>query len=179
MKETINILKFACKEFEEDLVLYYYRDGSPWEQRRVERHIASCMCCRAFLDDLRRLLPQTNRAKEPAPAFWDHYYRETMEKLARLDGQRAWWRNLFQPMRGWVVPALSTAAAAVLALGLLFGNVGWNLKTSAPSRDKIPQELLTDTGKLEFFKSMDLLESLSMLEKLEGPQAEGAIVRPL
>jgi hypothetical protein len=167
-KETPDMANFACEEFEERLVLYYYGDSLPDERHQVERHIAGCTRCHCFLDDLRHLLPQTFPMKELPARFWDDYFRETVGKLAAADARRTWWREFFHPVRAWVMPALATAGVAALALGLLFGKFGVVHKTSTPSRDKIPQEILADAGKLEFFNSLDLLESLSMLEKMEG-----------
>ncbi|MBI2532386.1 MAG: zf-HC2 domain-containing protein [Deltaproteobacteria bacterium] len=58
MMERKQTLETACRDFEEDLVLYYYGDGSERERSRVEVHMRTCARCQRFLDDLRRLLPQ-------------------------------------------------------------------------------------------------------------------------
>ena len=39
MTERGDTLRTACKDFEEDLVLYYYGDGSAAERSRVEGHL--------------------------------------------------------------------------------------------------------------------------------------------
>jgi hypothetical protein len=106
MKEHANLLEPACKDFEEDIVLYYYGDGSESEQRRVEGHITNCVRCRRFLDDLRRLLPHMAKPKELPTAFWDNYYRETVAKLAQQRAEKSWWADLFNPTRAWLLPAL-------------------------------------------------------------------------
>jgi predicted anti-sigma-YlaC factor YlaD len=171
MKERIDTLRTACKDFEEDLVLYYYGDNSEAERSRVESHLEGCLPCRAFLDDLRKLLPTMAKPSELPPTFWDNYYKETVEKIAAQEQRRDWWRNLLAPMRGWMLPAFGTAVVAVLAIALVVGKGNWNLPVSQP-REKIPQEVLADTNQLEFFKSMDMLESLSKLEGLDGTKLE-------
>lgn len=171
MKERINTLRAACKDFEEDLVLYYYGDNSATERSRVESHLESCSPCSEFLEDLRNLLPTMAKPSELPPSFWDSYYRETVEKLAELEERKFRWRNLFAPMRGWMLPAFGTAAVAIFAIALGMSKGDWHFTSSQP-RTKIPQEILADTNQLEFFKSMDMLESLSKLEALDGTKLE-------
>jgi predicted anti-sigma-YlaC factor YlaD len=164
-------LQIACSDFEEDLVLHYYGDGSEAERNRVEVHLQKCAACRAFLEDLGKLLPQMAKPKELPQAFWDSYYRETLEKLAALEERKSWWRDLFAPMRVWMLPAFGTAAVAVLAVALVFTKGHWSFSVQQPG-ESIPQEILVDTNQLEFFKSMDMLEALSKLETPEGTKLE-------
>ena len=171
MTERTDTLRTACKDFEEDLVLYYYGDDSEAERRRVEGHLQSCSSCHEFLDDLKKLLPQMAKPSELPQTFWDSYYRETMEKLAVLEEGKYWWRNLFAPMRAWMLPAFGTAAVALLAVALVVSKGNWHFPLSQP-REEIPQEVLADTNQLEFFKSMDMLESLSKIEPLDGTKLE-------
>jgi hypothetical protein len=161
--KTMEPLETACKQYEEDLVLHYYGDNSQDDRLRMEHHLLGCGSCRRFLDDLRGLLPQMARAEEMPQTFWSNYYRETVSKLAAQDEQKSWWRSLFVPMRTWMVPAFGTVAAAVLVIGLVFGNGNLNL-FSEPRQAKIPHEILTDKSQLEFFESLDIIESLSKLE---------------
>jgi len=165
MKERNCVLENACKEFEADLVLHYYGDDSEADRRRVERHCETCSRCRGFLEDLRQLLPRIAKPQELPPRFWDNYYNEMVEKLTLQREQSSWWRNFFSPVRAWALPAFGTAAVAALALFLVFGKGDWHLK---PTLSQIPQEILTNANSLEFFNSMDLLESLGTLEKVEG-----------
>jgi Putative zinc-finger len=161
--KTIESLETACKEYEEDLVLHYYGDNSPNERLSVEHHLSGCQACRRFLDDLRGLLPQMARAEQMPQVFWSNYYRETISKLAAQDEKKPWWRTLFAPMRIWMVPTFGTVAAAVLVVGLMLGK--GNLSLFSQSRQpNIPHEILTDKSQLEFFESLDMLESLSKLE---------------
>jgi hypothetical protein len=169
--KTMEPLETACKQYEEDLVLHYYGDNSQDERLRVEHHLSGCRSCRRFLDDLRALLPQMARAEEMPQTFWNNYYRETVSKLVAHDEQKSWWRSLFAPMRLWMVPAFGTVAAAVLVIGLVFGNGKLSL-FSEPRQAKIPHEILTDQNQLEFFESLDILESLSKLEAQDDQKTD-------
>jgi predicted anti-sigma-YlaC factor YlaD len=164
-------LQNACSDFEEDLVLHYYGDGSEAERKRVETHLQECAPCRTFLQDLARLLPRMAKPNELPQSFWDNYYRETLEKLAAAEERKFRWRNLFAPMHGWMLPAFGTAAVAVFAVALVLTKGHWNFSLKQ-SGESIPQEILVDTNQLEFFKSMDMLEALSKLEKLDGTKLE-------
>jgi putative zinc finger protein len=162
MKNIVSLQK-ACKDFEEDLVLYYYGETDDAERSRVVEHLSACALCQSFVDDLHRLLPQMARSEQLPQSFWDDYYRETVAKLAQQEERKHWWRALFTPMRVWMVPAFGTVAMAILVIGLLFGKGNLNLFMHHPS-EKIPQEILADENQLQFFESMDLLESLGNLE---------------
>jgi predicted anti-sigma-YlaC factor YlaD len=171
MKFAKDTLPTACRDFEEDLVLHYYGDDSEAERSRVEAHLQKCAACHAFLKDLRNLLPRMAKPNELPQSFWDNYYRETLEKLAAVEERKFRWRNLFAPMRAWMLPAFGTAAVAVLAVALVLAKGHWNFSLKQPG-ESIPQEILVDTNQLEFFKSMDMLESLSKLETQDGTKLE-------
>ena len=160
-------LSGACKQYEEDLVLYYYSESSAADSQRVERHLSECLACRGFVDDLSGLLPQMTKSQELPQTFWDSYYRETIAKLSRCEERNFRWRNLFVPLKTWLVPAFGTAAVAVLALGLLFakGSLPWFMDGSSA---KLPEAIIADTNQLEFFRSLDMLESLRQLEEHDG-----------
>jgi len=160
-------LSGACKIYEEDLVLYYYGESGAADSQRVEGHLSECLACRRFIDDLRGLLPQLAKSQELPQTFWESYYRETVAKLSEHDERNHWWRNLYVPMKTWQVPAFGTAAVVVLALGLFFGNVSVPLFTDGSST-QLPSEIIADTNQLEFFRSLDMLESLSQIEEPDG-----------
>jgi len=166
MKSHADMLETACKEFEADLVLYYYGDGLEAERMRVEDHLHECDRCHRFLDDLHKLLPQISQPREFSPSFWAGYYDEVLEKLNAHRHKKFWWRELFTPMRSWLVPAFGTAVVAILAFALVLGKGTWQEKPDRPV-EKIPQEIVADANQLEFFKSMDMLESLRVLESLD------------
>lgn len=171
MKAHSGILETACRELEEDLVMYYYGDGFETERRRVEEHLGGCLCCQRFLADLRKFLPQIAQPKEFAQEFWANYYDETVRKINAYQEKRSWWRDFLTPMRLWMVPAFGTAAVAIIAFALVLGKGGPN---SQPDRlvEKIPTEIMADVNQLEFFKSMDMLESLRLLESLDRTKAD-------
>jgi hypothetical protein len=179
MNETHVKLENACGEFEADLVLYYYGEGSEVERRRVEGHLHGCQRCGRFLNDLRGLLPQMSKTTDLPQTFWDDYYREMVRKLDRQRERKSWWRNLMPGFGGWAVPAFGTAMVVVLAVGLIFGEGDWNLRWSPAQQEAIPQEILSDSGRLEFFKSLDMLESLTALENMDGVRAEPGEIRTL
>jgi Putative zinc-finger len=154
----------ACKSFEEDLVLYYYGEISDAERSRIEQHLSGCQSCGRFVGDLRRLLPQMVKSEEFPPSFWDSYYHETLAKLAQQEERKYWWKNLFAPMKIWMLPAFGTVAVAVLAIGLIFGK-GDSTRLSERSSDAIPREILADANELEFFESLDMFIWLSKVKE--------------
>jgi len=162
-------LETACKKFEADLVLHYYGDDTTADRHRVELHCAECAKCRRFLEDLRKLLPQMAKPKELPVNFWHNYYSEMMVKLEQQREQKSWWQSLFVPVRAWALPAFGTVAVAAMALFLVFGKGVLHVK-STPS--PIPQEILADPNSVEFFNSMDLLESLGKLENVDGSRID-------
>ena len=171
MTNRMQGLESACKEYEEDLVLHYYGENSEDDRCRIAQHLLACERCRIFVDDLRRVLPQMAKAEEMPQSFWDSYYRETVAKLAEQEERRYWWSSWLTPVRGWMVPAFGTLAGTVLVVGLLFGKGNLGSFVERPSRN-IPQEITADSNQLEFFSTMDLLESLDKLEQQDGTQSE-------
>ena len=164
-------LETMCKELEEDLVLYYYGEIGNNEKHKLEQHLGHCVGCGRFIEDLHRLLPQIALPEELPQSFWDDYYRDTVAKLRDQREQKFYWRNLFAPMRTWMIPAFGTAVIAALAFGVVLSKGTLNsLYNQAPER--IPREIVTDTEQLEFFRSLDMLEALSGLEGLETSKAD-------
>jgi anti-sigma factor RsiW len=160
-------LSGACKSYEEDLVLYYYGESSAADRGRVDGHLSACAACRRCVDDLRALLPQLTRGQEMPAGFWQSYYRETVAKLGAQDARTDWWSSLFAPWKTWLMPAFGTAAVAVLAIGLLLarGSLPSSIHESAA---KLPAEIIADADQLEFFSSLEMLESLSQMEPSEN-----------
>jgi hypothetical protein len=171
MKNRVAPLEGACKSYEEDLVLYYYAETGASERAAIEQHMGQCLRCRKFVDDLGRVLPQMAPKPELPQAFWDDYFRETLVKLDEQAARQNWWRRWLQPMNGWLVPAFGTVAIAVFAIALNFAKGDFDSTTeSAPVN--IPAEVLVDSNQLEFFKSLEILESLSTLEEQDGAKPE-------
>jgi hypothetical protein len=168
MNPQPHALEDACKEFEADLVLYYYGDDAEADREGIERHCSECARCRRFLDDLKQLLPQMAQPRPMPEVFWDNYYTEVVQKLAAEREHPSWWREFLGSMRVWALPAFGTVAVASLAFFFVFDS-GFHPKHGAT---QIPQEILSDPRSVEFFKSMDLLESLSKLEQNNGSRME-------
>lgn len=156
-------LRGACKEFEQDLVLYYYEECAGPERSRAEKHLQSCALCQQFLADLRRLLPLTIKQDEPPQVFWQSYSKEVRRKLATAEQKGRWWSDLAALLRPWPVPALATALVLILALTLSFGKRVWRPQDLPPEEEGI-MEVLPMAENLEFFKAMDMLDSLELLE---------------
>jgi predicted anti-sigma-YlaC factor YlaD len=178
MSEIKKALISACKEFEEDLVLYYYGDCLNAERKRVEYHLKECDACYGFLEDLRGFLPGMADAGEYPQTFWDSYLKELQEKLAVQEKRRSWWRVLSGWNRPWAIPAVGTALVLIVASALVF-NQGVSTLVQQPSQEVVPPEIIADTGKLDFFKSMDLLESLQVLEAIDGTRSESENIHRL
>ena len=170
-ENRVQPLEGACKSYEEDLVLYYYAETGASERTTIEQHLSQCSCCRKFVDDLRRVLPQMAPKPELPQIFWNDYFRETVAKLDEQAARQDWWRRWFVPMNGWLVPAFGTIAIAVFAIGLVLekGHFKSTTETASPN---IPAEVLVDSNQLEFFKSLEILESLSTLEKQDSTKPE-------
>jgi hypothetical protein len=164
-------LETMCKELEEDLVLYYYGEIADEQKRRLEQHLGDCGGCGRFIEDLHLLLPQMALPEELSQSFWDDYYRETIAKLTHQRERKFYWRNLFVPMRTWMIPAFGTAVIAALAFGVVLSKGSLSSVYNQP-QEIIPKEIVTDTEQLEFFRSLDMLEALSGLEGLETSKAE-------
>lgn len=178
MSEVRKALVSACKEFEEDLVLYYYRDCSDAERNRVEYHLKGCDACCRFLEDLRGFLPGMADAGEYPQTFWDSYLKELQEKLAVQAKRSSWWRVFSGWNRPWAIPAMGTALVLIVASVLVF-NQGVSTVQQEPSQEPVPPEIVADSGKLDFFKSMDLLESLQVLEALDGKRSDSENIHRL
>jgi hypothetical protein len=70
-------------------------------------------------------------------------------------------------MRMWLIPAFGTAAVAAVAFSMILGTPDLDF-LRGQTQERIPQEIVIDSDQLEFFKTMDMLESLSALERLEA-----------
>jgi hypothetical protein len=163
-------LEMMCKQFEEDLVLYYYGEIGNNEKHKLEQHLGHCVGCGRFIEDLHRLLPHIALPEELPQSFWDDYYRETVAKLRDQREQQFYWRNLFAPMR-MLIPAFGTAVIAALAFGVVLSKGNLPSLYNQP-QERIPREIVTDTEQLEFFRSLDMLEALSSLEGLETSKGD-------
>lgn len=162
----------ACREFAQDLILYYYGDLIGGEHNKIETHIKDCRACAAYLRGLGNLLPRTVKVDEPPGEFWDSYSREMRHKLAAIRDRQSWWRGLASMFKPWAIPALATTAVIALALTLTLGKTLWNPRSN-PTDDEAFMELLPLAENLEFFKTMEVLDAMDLLEYM-GSSANGS-----
>ncbi|OGP22163.1 MAG: hypothetical protein A2038_08270 [Deltaproteobacteria bacterium GWA2_57_13] len=92
---------------------------------------------------------------------------------AAVEAKIPWWKGVFLSYRSWSVPALATALVLILALTLTFRKRLW-MPTDLPPDEEAPLEILPIAENLEFFKAMDLLDSLDLLEAGGGPGSGSA-----
>jgi putative zinc finger protein len=169
---TAQTLAFPCKEQEENLVLFHYGELLGAERDDLRGHLQSCPLCTAYLKDLAALLPLTIAAEQPPEIFWIDYNRELRHKLDGLAEKKNWRHQLadfFQPR--WL-PAFAAAAVVALALMLTLGKGIWP-KNDPSQEDAAILELLPVAENLEFFKSMEVLDDLDLLESM-GSQGNAA-----
>ena len=162
----------GCKEHEADLVLYHYGELEAGESRRLEAHLEACDSCREALKSLGSLLPLTVMEDQPPQSFWDNYSREIRAKLDEADARVSWWDWLLSLIRPWPVPAAATAVVLLLALTLTLNRTLWRTEPAPPSNEEI-FEIFRISDDVEFFKNMDLLESMDVLD-VQGTPAKGA-----
>lgn len=158
----------ACRDFEADLVLYYYGDLTENDRSRVQDHLKFCSACGRFFEGLGKFLPLTVKPDDPPEEFWQDYTWEIKQKLAAVEAKIPWWQGVFLSYRSWSVPALATALVLILALTLTFRKRIWT-PTDLPPDEEALLEVLPMAENLEFFKAMDLLDSLDLLEAGAGP----------
>ncbi len=161
----------ACAQFEQDLVLLHYGELGGAEQKQVETHVEGCTACAEHLQELANLLPKTVLTDEPPREFWQDYNRELRHKIADLVEGESWWRRVFS--KSWAIPALATSAVVALALTFTFGNGFWQKRDTPPPVDEVILEVLPMAENLDFFRNLEVLDALELLE-LMGEQSNSA-----
>jgi len=163
----------ACERLEEDLVLFHYGELSGAERRQVEAHIRDCAACTRSLTELANLLPKTVLGDEPPQEFWNDYSRELRHKLADLGERGAWRRKLLSIFQPWAMPALATSAVVALALTITLGKGLWQNRDAPPPFEETFLEVLPMAENLDFFKNLEVLDAMEILE-LMGEPGNGA-----
>jgi Putative zinc-finger len=158
-----NPLSTPCKTFEEDLVLLHYGDLGGSEREALQSHMKGCAGCAGYLKELGKLLPLTVKADEPGQTFWDDYSRELRHKLAAAADKKPWWQSLTDVFQPRSLSAAAGAAVVVIALAFTLGRGLWPTK-DVPHDDAAMMEALPVAENLEFFKAMDVLDDLDLLE---------------
>lgn len=166
MVNTPDLARGACKDFEQDLVLYHYQECSGIERRRVDSHLETCALCRGFLEELKSFLPATVNTDEPSPAFWQSYSREMRVRLAENEAKSSWWRTIASFFRPWPVPAAAMAMILALAVTLTLTKGQWFQESNDNS------EFVEMASNADFFKSLDFLDSMDLLDDVESREAQ-------
>lgn len=171
MTEPMRTLVSPCGELEENLVLFHYGDLDGADRGALQGHLHSCTACAGYLKELDTLLPLTLKADQPPETFWTDYNRELRQKLDRAAEKKSWLQSLGEFFWPRWMPALATAGVVALALTLTIGRGIWS--TNDSQDDAAIMELLPVAENLEFFKTMDVLDNLDLLESM-GSQSNAA-----
>jgi hypothetical protein len=167
-----NSLSTPCRTFEQDLVLLHYGDLGGAELAALQRHLTDCAGCADYLSELGKLLPLTVKADDPGQAFWDDYSRQLRHKIHAAVERKSWWQNLAVMFQPRLLSAVAGAAVVVIALAFTLGRGLWPT-TDLPHNEAAMMEALPVAENLEFFRSMDVLDDLELLE-LIGSQGGAA-----
>jgi hypothetical protein len=162
----------ACREFEQDLVLFYYNDLTGADRVDIEKHIQECNQCGLYVRELGAILPLAAARDKPEASFWENYRREMRHKLEQADEQKSWRQALAAVVQPWRLPALATTGAIVLALTLTFGYAVWRDRQAPPDEQALV-EVLPMAENLEFFRAMEVLDAMEFLEYL-GSRPSGS-----
>ena len=160
-----------CKEQEENLVLFHYGELAGAERDELRGHLQNCAPCAAYLSGLAGLLPLAAADDQPPETFWTDYNRELRHKLDGI-AEKNWRRKLADFLQPRWLPAFATAAVVALALTFTLGKGMWS-KNDPSQEDAAIMELLPVAENLEFFKSMEVLDDLDLLESM-GTQGNAA-----
>jgi hypothetical protein len=172
MTEQIKPAASACADLEADLVLLHYGDLDGVESARLQAHAANCAGCSGYLHQLATLLPLTVTTDTPPQEFWMNYNRELRHKIDAAVENKSWWHNFTAIFKPGYLPAVASAALVVLALTFTLGGGLWSGKNGTP--DDEMTEALPVAEHLEFFRAMDVLDELDLLEVMGNPASDAA-----
>jgi hypothetical protein len=161
MAQRVNPRQRGCREYEQDLILYYYGECTAAERSRIGRHLELCGACQEFFDGLRLLLPLAVQTDEPPEGFWQSYSRDLRVKLVAAKPEPYWRGLLSKCLTPW--PALATGLTLLLALTFTLTRERWQKQEPPPAQEAL-LEVLPLAENLDFFSAMDLLDSLDLLE---------------
>lgn len=153
----------SCKAYEQDLVLYYYGELQGGELDRMEAHLQACESCGHTLESLRSMLPLALKDDQPPQSFWDDYSRELRGKLDQVEAKESWWDRILSLLRSWPVPVAATTVVLLLALTLTLNHTLRKPEQMPPLNEEII-EIFRMADDVEFYKNLDLLDSMEMLE---------------
>jgi hypothetical protein len=114
-------------------------------------------------------MPLTIKADDPPETFWLDYNRELRHKIAATR-DKSWWSAkfgaFFQPR---LLTAFGAIAVIAVALTLTLGKGVWQSR-DLPREDEALMEVLPMAEDLDFFKTMDVLDNLDVLEFMASPE---------
>ena len=163
MEDRSHFPNRSCKKYEQDLILYYYGETTENEAGRIEAHLQTCEPCRKSLEGLRSILPVTVKEDHPPQSFWNDYSRELRAKLDQVQESVSWRERVRLFIRPWPVPTVATALLLLLALTLTLSHTLRRNKQTPPMNKEL-LEIFYIADNAEFFRNLDLLDSLELLE---------------
>jgi hypothetical protein len=172
MAQPIEPAATACADLEADLVLLHYGDLDGVESKRLQSHVANCAGCSGYLNELAAFMPLTVKSDTPPQEFWMDYSRELRHKIDAAVESKSWWQNIAAIFRPRYLPALAAALVVALALTFTLGGGSWSGKNDLP--DDAITEALPVAENLEFFRAMDVLDELDLLEVMGNPANDAA-----
>jgi hypothetical protein len=172
MTERIDPAASACADFEADLVLLHYGDLDGAESARLQAHAANCAGCSGYLNELATLLPLAVESDTPPQEFWMDYSRELRHKIDQASESKTWWQSFTAIFKPGYLAAFATAAVVVVALTFTLGGGLGSGKNGTP--DDEFTEVLPVAENLEFFRTMDVLDDLDLLESMGNQNSNAA-----
>ena len=158
----------GCKDYEQDLILYYYGELREGELDRMEAHLQACESCGQTLESLKSMLPLAVKEDHPPQSFWDDFSRELRGKLDDVEAKVSWWNRILSIIRPWPIPAAAAAIVLLLALTLTLERTLRSPVQGPPVNEEII-EIFRMADDVEFFKNLDLLDSMEILEVPGAP----------
>ena len=155
----------ACAEQEANLVMLHYEELDANTRAVVDAHVRNCPGCAGYLKSLTALLPLTIKIDEPPEEFWRDYDRELRRKIADAAEQKSWLQRLAAISQPRWLPAAATAALVAIALTFSLQRGSSSKPENAPDEAAI-MEVLPITENLDFFKTMEVLDNLELLESM-------------
>ncbi len=160
--------KGACKDLEQELVLYYYAESTVKDAKRIGAHLIDCVSCRRFLEELRAILPLTSKPDEPAENFWQAYSREIRQKLSEAEERTPWLDGLLSFFRLRRAPALAAVLVLMLVVVLTLSEGIWHSRQRvAEKQEPTWAQIEPIAANMDFFRTMDLLDSIDLLESID------------
>lgn len=172
MAQPIEPSATACAAMEADLVLLHFGDLDGIERERLQSHVADCTGCTGYLKELAGLMPLMVKTDSPPQEFWMEYSRELRHKIDAAVETKSGWQKIAAMFKPRYLPALATAVVVALALTFTLGEGLWSSKPDMPE-DGLT-EALPVAENLEFFRAMDILDELDLLEAMGGPSNDAA-----